>query len=70
MPETFIVGPMEEVGKWDKKQGGGGRCNGGGYRKAFRKGEGGLGDFAAICLQLSSSVLCGRTGGWWPPYFC
>lgn len=28
------------------------------------------GDFATICLQLSSSVLCGRTGGWWPPYFC
>lgn len=22
------------------------------------------GDFATICLQLSSSVLCGRTGGW------
>lgn len=33
-------------------------------------GEERLDDFATICLQLPSSVLCGRTGGWWPPYFC
>lgn len=42
MPETFIVGPMEEVGKWDKKQGGGGRCNGG-VQKSIQKGGGGTG---------------------------
>lgn len=61
-----------EAVKWDKKLGEGVYR---GYRKAFgvRGGEvfgWGLDDFAAICLQRSGSVLCGRTGGRWPPYFC
>lgn len=71
-----VKGGAEAV-KWDKKLGGGGTYRG--YSEAFgvrgREVFGGavggeLDDFAAICLQRSGSVLCGRTGGRWPPYFC
>lgn len=72
------VGEMEMVGNWDENHGrrwrwlkqGQGRGYGEDGKTFQQKGWGGLDDFATICLQLSCSVLCGRTGGWWPPYFC
>lgn len=72
------VGEMEMVGNGDENHGrrwrwlkqGQGRGYGEDGKTFQQKGWGGLDDFATICLQLSCSVLCGRTGGWWPPYFC
>lgn len=60
MPDMFILREMEVVGNGDREQ----RSV---PTEEQRKGR--LGDFASICLQHSCSVLCGRTGGWWPPYF-
>lgn len=42
----------------------------GGKKSIPTEGGGGWKEWVTLPPSASSSVLCGRTGGWWPSYFC